>query len=80
MDSDKRKFIIDTDWGIDDIQAIFIALKFLTVTAITTVGGNVSCEKINRNVAKVLEVAKVKIPIIPGAEAPLIKGKKRLIL
>lgn len=70
---DTRKFIIDTDWGIDDIQALFLSIKFLNVVGITTVAGNVELDKIVKNVAKVLEVSDVRIPIYRGAEEPLIK-------
>ena len=35
------KWIVDTDCGVDDAQALMIALKYLDVVAITTVSGSV---------------------------------------
>lgn len=73
MDADQRRFIIDTDWGIDDVQCIFLALKYLNVVGITTVAGNVEVDKIVKNVSKILEVSDIKIPIYRGAEEPMIR-------
>ena len=55
----KRKIIIDTDAGIDDAQAIFMALSRpdVEVVAITTVTGNVNAHQVCLNVARALKVA-----------------------
>ena len=47
----RKKFIIDTDPGIDDTQAIFIGLKNFNVLAFTTVAGNSSLENLDKNCA-----------------------------
>ena len=53
----RRKFIFDTDPGIDDTQAIFIGLKHFEVLAFTTVAGNTEIDQININLARCLEIA-----------------------
>ena len=53
--------VIDADAGVDDAQAILMALAYpheLDVVAITTVHGNSSCENTTCNVLRLLEVAK----------------------
>ena len=49
--------IIDTDAGIDDAEAILLALTYpdCTVEAITTVTGNVHLDKVNQNVCTILQ-------------------------
>ncbi|KAK7085229.1 hypothetical protein SK128_026888, partial [Halocaridina rubra] len=54
------KVIIDTDAGLDDALAIFMALaahkhKLLEVIAITTVQGNTSLHNVNNNVLRILK-------------------------
>ena len=56
-----RKFIIDTDPGIDDAMAIMMALDahkrgLIEVIAITLVNGNASIKHGEINVLRVLEV------------------------
>jgi inosine-uridine nucleoside N-ribohydrolase len=50
-----QRVIIDTDPGIDDALALFLALKSpeLRVEAITTVAGNASVENCTRNTFRV---------------------------
>lgn len=57
--SGKRKFNIDTDAGLDDAQAICMALgaNDVDVVAITTVQGNLNVSQIARNVIRVLKLA-----------------------
>ncbi len=57
--SHKRKFIIDTDAGLDDAQAILMALKTsdVDVVALTTVRGNTSSSQVARNLLRLLKVA-----------------------
>lgn len=55
----KRKFIIDTDAGIDDAQAIFMALTYpqeVDVIALTCTHGNVKCDQVTLNVLRILKV------------------------
>lgn len=71
-------WIVDTDAGVDDAQALVIALNppaasNFEVVAITTVCGNVSLAQANQNVAEILRVSnKINIPYYSGAEKPLI--------
>ena len=56
------KVIIDTDAGLDDALAIFMALEAhrrgcLEVLAITTVFGNTSVHNVNNNVLRILRLA-----------------------
>jgi inosine-uridine nucleoside N-ribohydrolase len=71
-----KRVIIDTDPGIDDTAAIFLALSHgsLQVEVITTVYGNVNVEQSTRNALKILEVAgHTDIPVYQGAERPLVR-------
>lgn len=71
----KRRIIIDTDPGIDDAVALAIALfaEELDVCLITTVAGNVSIEKVTKNVLQLLAFYEKKVPVAIGASRPLIK-------
>lgn len=71
----KRKIIIDTDPGIDDAVAIAIALfsEELDVQLFTTVAGNVSIEKVTKNLLKLLPFYGKKVPVAVGASRPLIR-------
>ena len=53
-----RKVVIDVDTGIDDAQAIMLALSCpdIDVLAITCVAGNVDISKVCLNTLKVLTV------------------------
>src|SRR5256885_16135529 len=68
------ELIIDTDAGIDDAQAILLALgqPGVHVAAITTLSGNVHVDKVTRNVLATLEGAGCKAPVYRRAERPLI--------
>ena len=57
--SAKRKLIIDTDCGVDDADAIFMALGCPDVEVIgfTTVSGNTTAPQSGRNVLRVLQQA-----------------------
>jgi len=71
-----RHIILVTDPGVDDALAILLALSSqeLEVEALTTVVGNVSQEKANRNARQLLEFLGVDgVPVAPGAERPLIE-------
>ena len=59
MSPGKKKLLINTDAGIDDAQAILMALKNpdLDVVAITTSHGNTEEHHICRNVLRLLKMA-----------------------
>jgi len=69
-----RRLIIDTDPGVDDALAIFLALKSpeIKIEAITPVAGNVPLDFTLPNALKLLEVAgRTDIPVAAGASQPL---------
>ena len=69
-----RKLIIDTDPGVDDAMAIFLALASpeLDVMGLTTIFGNVHTELATTNALRLLEIAgRTDIPVVKGVEAPL---------
>jgi purine nucleosidase len=68
------ELIIDTDAGIDDAQAILLALgqPGVSVAAITTLSGNVHVDKVVRNVLATLEAVGCHVPVYRGAERPLV--------
>lgn len=70
-----KRVIIDTDPGIDDALALFLALKSpeLRVEAITTVAGNAPVEDCTRNVFILLQLLEVESrPVVArGAACPL---------
>ncbi|XP_066989767.1 nucleoside hydrolase-like isoform X3 [Macrobrachium rosenbergii] len=79
------KVIIDTDAGLDDALAIFMALaahkkKQIEVIAITTVQGNTKVENVNSNVLRILETANLlgKIPVFRGASKALVHPWKHI--
>lgn len=70
-----KRVILDVDTGVDDAQAILLALRSpeLKVEALTAVSGNVHVDKTSINNLRVLEVAGVKdIPSAKGAAKPLV--------
>jgi purine nucleosidase len=69
-----RRVIIDTDPGIDDAMAIFLALAApeLDVLGLTTVYGNCAVDVATRNALALLEiVGRADVPVAKGAAAPL---------
>ena len=74
----RKKIVIDTDCGVDDAQALLLALSeefedSVEVIAITCVAGNVDVDQVCINVLKVLEVAsRTDIPVYKGAYKPLL--------
>ena len=68
------RIIIDTDAGIDDAVALMLALRYpgAQVEAVTTVCGNCSLEKVNRNVFTVLDAMGSDAPVYAGAAQPLV--------
>ncbi|KAL7720665.1 Inosine-uridine preferring nucleoside hydrolase [Entamoeba marina] len=71
-----QKVIIDTDCGVDDAVAIFLAIasKKVDIVAITCVVGNTTLDNVLNNVGRVLEMAhREDIPIYAGANDNLLQ-------
>ncbi|KAL8151323.1 hypothetical protein V2J09_021131 [Rumex salicifolius] len=74
-----QKLIIDTDPGIDDAMAIFLALRSpgVEVVALTTIYGNVYTTLATRNALHLLEVAgRTDIPVVEGSHRTITNGTK----
>jgi inosine-uridine nucleoside N-ribohydrolase len=72
-----RKIIIDTDPGVDDAMAIFLALRSpeVSVIGLTTIFGNVHTDLATVNALRLLEIAgRNDIPVAHGASAPLTRA------
>ena len=69
------KMIIDTDAGVDDAQALMLALEnpAVDVLAITTLTGNVHIRQVNPNVLTILEILGRDAPVYAGIDRPLIQ-------
>ena len=79
MATQPKKIIIDTDPGIDDAMAIFLALRSpeVEVIGLTTIYGNVYTTLATRNALHLLEVAgRTDIPVAEGSHVTLTKGTK----
>ncbi|XP_008326299.1 inosine-uridine preferring nucleoside hydrolase isoform X2 [Cynoglossus semilaevis] len=66
----KKKLLLDVDCGVDDAQAIMVALAAPNVEllGITCVSGNTSVENVCKNTLRVLQVCgKLEIPVFKGA-------------
>ncbi|XP_047335312.1 probable uridine nucleosidase 2 [Impatiens glandulifera] len=75
----RKKIIIDTDPGIDDAMAIFLALQSpeLDVIGLTTIYGNVYTTLATRNALHLLEIAgRTDIPVAEGSHITITKGTK----
>ncbi|MBK5458810.1 nucleoside hydrolase [Peribacillus sp. TH27] len=71
-----ERVIIDTDPGVDDLAAIYLALASpeLQVEALTTVYGNIEVETSTRNALSLLELAgRTDIPVYRGAGKPILR-------
>ncbi len=70
------RILLDTDPGIDDALAIFLALASpeIQLEAITTVSGNVDVEQTTRNALTLLALAdRSDIPVARGSRYPLVR-------
>lgn len=79
MAAEPKKIIIDTDPGIDDAMAIFLALRSpeVEVIGLTTIYGNVYTTLATRNALHLLEVAgRTDIPVAEGSHVTITKGTK----
>ncbi len=64
--------VLDCDPGIDDAFALFCALRYCDLQAVTTVSGNVRIEDTTRNALHLLDMAgRPDIPVHRGAGVPL---------
>jgi inosine-uridine nucleoside N-ribohydrolase len=71
-----RRIILDTDPGVDDAIAIFLALRSqeLQVEAITAVSGNVPLALTLPNALRLVEITgRTDIPVASGAATPLVR-------
>ncbi len=71
---DVTRIVIDTDPGVDDAIALFLAVASpeLDVVGVTTVSGNVNVDKTTLNARRILElVGRSDIPIARGAPVSL---------
>ncbi len=71
-----RAFLIDTDVASDDAVALIMALRApdVRVVAITTVAGNVEVQQATRNALYTVELCGARVPVIAGAEKPLLRA------
>ncbi|KAJ8755165.1 hypothetical protein K2173_018963 [Erythroxylum novogranatense] len=79
MATEPKKIIIDTDPGIDDAMALFVALRSpeVEVIGLTTIYGNVYTTLATRNALHLLEVAgRTDIPVAEGSHVTITKGTK----
>lgn len=70
------RILLDTDPGIDDALALFLALASpgARLEGITTVSGNVHVDLTTRNALALLEVAgRTDIPVARGCDRPLVR-------
>ncbi|EYU36642.1 hypothetical protein ABFS82_14G286700 [Erythranthe guttata] len=77
--AERKKIIIDTDPGIDDAMAIFLALQSpeVEVIGLTTIFGNVYTTLATRNALHLLEIAgRTDIPVAEGSHVTITKGTK----
>src|ERR1700754_1293927 len=66
--------IIDCDPGHDDAMALLLALASpeLELSAVTTVAGNQTLDKVTANAIRILDLVGSDIPVAAGADRPLI--------
>jgi inosine-uridine nucleoside N-ribohydrolase len=72
----QRRVLIDTDPGVDDAMAVFLALRSpeLKVEAITAVSGNVPLAFTLPNALRLVEIAgHPEVPVAGGAAFPLVR-------
>ncbi|XP_061745760.1 inosine-uridine preferring nucleoside hydrolase-like [Nerophis ophidion] len=75
----KKKLILDVDTGVDDAQAIMIALAApnVEILGITCCHGNTPLENVLKNTLRVLKVCnRMDIPVYPGCAKPLLSDMK----
>lgn len=72
-----HSIIFDTDPGVDDAQAIAIALRHpeIELLGMTTTYGNVDVETATHNALLLSELAERDIPVAQGAAGPMVKPR-----
>lgn len=73
-----QRIILDTDPGIDDALALFLALASpeIIIEAVTTVSGNVSVEQTTYNALSLLTLTgNTNIPVAYGSSQPLVRER-----
>ncbi len=73
-----QRIILDTDPGIDDALALFLALGSpeIALEAVTTVSGNVSVEQTTYNALSLLTLTgNTDIPVAYGSSQPLVRER-----
>src|SRR5215472_10517407 len=71
-----HRIILDTDPGLDDALALFLALASpeVQIEAITTVSGNVHVDLTTRNALALLELTgRIDIPVARGCDRPILR-------
>jgi inosine-uridine nucleoside N-ribohydrolase len=71
-----QRIILDTDPGLDDALALFLALASpeVQLEAITTVSGNVHVDLTTRNALALLELTgRTTIPVARGCDRPIVR-------
>lgn len=71
-----RPFLVDTDGGVDDALALFLACNSpeVDLVGVTTVVGNTGVGRATTNTLRVLEIAEAEVPVAQGADRPLSGG------
>ena len=74
---EKQKIILDCDPGHDDAVAIMLAAKApnLELLGITTVAGNQTLEKTQRNACRVLQWIGADVPVYAGCDRPMVRSQ-----
>ncbi|KAK2856903.1 hypothetical protein Q5P01_005638 [Channa striata] len=75
----KKKLILDVDTGVDDAQAIMVALADpnVEILGITCCHGNTPLENVLKNTLRVLKVCnRLDIPVYRGSSTPILAEKK----
>ncbi|KAJ4933691.1 hypothetical protein JOQ06_030515 [Pogonophryne albipinna] len=70
-----KKLLLDVDCGVDDAQAIMLALAApnVEVLGVTCVHGNTTLENVCKNTLRVLQACnKLEIPVFKGAAKPIL--------
>ncbi|XP_051999188.1 inosine-uridine preferring nucleoside hydrolase [Xyrauchen texanus] len=77
-EANMKKLLVDVDCGVDDAQALMMALAVpdVQILGITCVHGNTNLDNVCKNVLRVLKVCKrLEIPVFRGADKSLLGQK-----
>ena len=67
----RPKIVLDCDPGLDDMFAIFCALRYCDLLAITSVAGNVGIDHTTYNALGIAALAGSSVPVHRGAARPI---------